>query len=215
MSEINSTCSRRGRPKLHSDEEQSAVVVSEARRIFIEHGYGKMTMDVIAARCRMSKRTIYQLFPSKQAVMKAVIEDHRSQIFGLPGNYDGLPLEEALAGIFRINVEGEDDLQRWAVLRAIKAEAAKSDELLSIIRANTADLIPGLLSDWLSVQARLGRLDLEDPSRAAKILLDMVFGCVFDKNGRMCEWPDAEDRRIYMRDCISIFINGCRSRQTD
>lgn len=205
-------CVRRGRPKVSSDEQQAAAVVAEARRIFIEQGYERMTMDGIAARCRMSKRTIYQLFASKQAVMKAVIEDHRSQIFGLPGDYDGLPLEEALSQIFRINVDGDDDLQRWAVLRAIKAEAAKSEELLAIIRANTADLIPGLLADWIAEQADRGRIEVPDPARAAKILLDMVFGCVFDKNGRLCEWPDAEDRRVYMRDCISIFVNGCRSR---
>lgn len=203
---------RRGRPKVSSDEQQAAAVVAEARRIFIEQGYERMTMDGIAARCRMSKRTIYQLFASKQAVMKAVIEDHRAQIFGLPGDYDGLPLEEALSQIFRINVDGDDDLQRWAVLRAIKAEAAKSEELLAIIRANTADLIPAMLADWIAEQADRGRIEVPDPARAAKILLDMVFGCVFDKNGRLCEWPDAEDRRVYMRDCISIFVNGCRSR---
>ncbi|MNU53384.1 Bacterial regulatory protein, tetR family [compost metagenome] len=203
---------RRGRPKVSSDEQQAAAVVAEARRIFIEQGYERMTMDGIAARCRMSKRTIYQLFASKQAVMKAVIEDHRAQIFGLPGDYDGLPLEEALSQIFRINVDGDDDLQRWAVLRAIKAEAAKSEELLAIIRANTADLIPAMLADWIAEQAGRGRIVVPDPARAAKILLDMVFGCVFDKNGRLCEWPDAEDRRVYMRDCISIFVNGCRSR---
>jgi AcrR family transcriptional regulator len=205
-------CIRRGRPKVSSDEQQAAAVVAEARRIFIEQGYERMTMDGIAARCRMSKRTIYQLFASKQAVMKAVIEDHRAQIFGLPGDYDGLPLEEALSQIFRINVDGDDDLQRWAVLRAIKAEAAKSEELLAIIRANTADLIPAMLADWIAEQAGRGRIVVPDPARAAKILLDMVFGCVFDKNGRLCEWPDAEDRRVYMRDCISIFVNGCRSR---
>jgi AcrR family transcriptional regulator len=205
-------CIKRGRPKLLSNEQQAAAVVSEARRMFIEQGYEKMTMDGIAARCRMSKRTIYQLFASKQAVMKAVVEDHRAQIFGLPGDYGGLPLEEALAGIFRIDVDGDEDLQRWAVLRAIKSEAAKSDELLAIIRANTADLIPGLLADWLAEQVRMGSIAVPDPARAAKILLDMVFGCVFDKNGRLCEWPDAEDRRVYMRECISIFVNGCRSR---
>jgi AcrR family transcriptional regulator len=212
MTKPASTCIKRGRPKLLSDEQQQAAVVSEARRMFIEQGYEKMTMDGIAARCRMSKRTIYQLFASKQTVMKAIIEDHRAQIFGLPGNYDALPLEEAFAEIFRIDVDGDDDLQRWAVLRAIKAEAAKSEELLAIIRANTADLIPSMLAQWIAEQAGRGRIAVPDPARAAKILLDMVFGCVFDKNGRLCEWPNAEDRRVYMRECISIFVNGCRTR---
>jgi AcrR family transcriptional regulator len=180
--------------------------------MFIEHGYERMTMDALSTRCRMSKRTIYQLFPSKQAVMKAVIEDHRAQIFGLPGDYEGMPLEEALGLIFRIDVQGEDDIQRWAVLRAIKAGASKSDELLAIIKANTADLIPHMLAAWLSEQEAQGRLKMRDPSMAAKILLDMVFGCVFDKSGRLCEWPEPEDRRIYMRECIRIFVDGCRNR---
>lgn len=209
---------RRGRPKVSSDEEQTCSVISEARRVLLEQGYEGMKMDAVAARCRMSKRTIYKLFPSKEALFIALIEDHRSSLFGLPGDYDHLPVDEALASIFKLDVSGEDDIERWAVLRVLKAESAASAEVLAILKANTADKIPVMLSDWIEDQNKKGRLRTDDPRNAAKILLDMMFGCIFDKHGKLCEWPQADARMAYQRQCIDIFVNGCgcgetRSRQ--
>lgn len=201
-------CKRRGRPKTQSDEQQASAVLQEARKLLLEAGYERMTMDAVAGRCRMSKRTIYKLFPSKQALLTALIEDHRASVFGLPGDYDHLPVEQALAQIFRVDVDGEEDVERWALLRVLKAESGKSEELMSILKANTADKIPQLLSGWLADQTEAGRLNVGEPDASAKILLDMMFSCIFDKHGKLCDWPVAAERRRHMRLCIDIFVNG-------
>lgn len=203
-------CRRRGRPKASSDEEQAQGILKEARALLLEAGYERMTMDAVACRCRMSKRTIYRLFPSKQALLTALIEDHRASVFGLPGDYSHLPVEEALAQIFRVDVDGDEDVERWALLRVLKAESGKSEELMAILKANTADKIPQLLAGWLDHETAAGRLRVEDSEATAKILLDMMFSCIFDKHGKLCDWPDAEGRRRHMRLCIDVFVNGCR-----
>lgn len=50
-------------------------IVREARAHFFSHGYSQCTMDELAAELGMSKKTLYVHFPSKEALMRAVIED--------------------------------------------------------------------------------------------------------------------------------------------
>jgi AcrR family transcriptional regulator len=52
-----------------------ARIVSQARTHFFEHGYCQCTMDELAAELGMSKKTLYVHFPSKEAIMAAVIDD--------------------------------------------------------------------------------------------------------------------------------------------
>lgn len=50
-------------------------IVRQARAHFFEHGYCQCTMDDLAAELGMSKKTLYVHFPSKEAIMTAVIDD--------------------------------------------------------------------------------------------------------------------------------------------
>lgn len=65
--------------------EENAVVtriVGQARAHFFSHGYSQCTMDEIAAELGMSKKTLYVHFPSKEALMSAVIDDLGREIRG-------------------------------------------------------------------------------------------------------------------------------------
>ncbi len=50
-------------------------VLSGARRLFFRFGYSKVTMDELASELNMSKRTLYQLYKSKNILLEAVIYD--------------------------------------------------------------------------------------------------------------------------------------------
>ncbi|NKB84502.1 helix-turn-helix transcriptional regulator [Ochrobactrum grignonense] len=53
---------KRGRPKVKSDDQRIAEIAQHARDLFISKGFAHVTMDDIAARCHISKRTLYSLF---------------------------------------------------------------------------------------------------------------------------------------------------------
>jgi AcrR family transcriptional regulator len=57
-----------------------ARIVRQARAHFFEHGYCQCTMDDLAAELGMSKKTLYVHFPSKEALMAAVIDDLSQEI---------------------------------------------------------------------------------------------------------------------------------------
>lgn len=54
-------------------EDSRELVVAEAKRLFYQYGFRRITMDEIAANLRMSKKTLYALFPSKEELVRAVI----------------------------------------------------------------------------------------------------------------------------------------------
>ena len=55
-------------------------VISMARRHFLQRGFRGVSMDELAQSLGMSKRTIYELFPAKEALIEAVINQKFSQV---------------------------------------------------------------------------------------------------------------------------------------
>lgn len=51
-----------------------ARVVFEARRSFHQFGFRRISMDEIARNLRMSKKTLYVLFPAKNDLIRAVVD---------------------------------------------------------------------------------------------------------------------------------------------
>ncbi len=50
-------------------------IVTAARRYFFNHGFRSVTMDDLAEELGMSKKTLYGCFPSKAALLRAVLMD--------------------------------------------------------------------------------------------------------------------------------------------
>lgn len=178
----------------------------------MERGYSGMTMDELAARCQMSKRTLYRLFPSKRDLFVVIVEDHRQSMLGLPFEDDGVELSVALRHIFRIDIGEDEHIQRMAMLRMCKEESPESDELRSIMVENAYEVSRRYFGDWVSRQVKLGRMRQIDPGTATDIMFDMFFGGLFTHDRKIREWPSHGARRSYMEECLAIFVDGTRAR---
>src|SRR5215831_11840663 len=55
---------------------RGAGVLSAARRLFARKGYQRTTMVEIAAAAELALGTLYQLFPSKEAILCSLLEDY-------------------------------------------------------------------------------------------------------------------------------------------
>jgi AcrR family transcriptional regulator len=62
-------------------------ILEHAKEKFFKHGLKKVTMDELAAELQMSKRTIYEIFPTKQNLVESVIE---SQLLGVMETYKAI-----------------------------------------------------------------------------------------------------------------------------
>lgn len=74
-------------------------ILSNSEELFMRFGIKSITMDEVARHCNISKKTIYQFFPDKDALVKEVMERHMQEdICMIQSLYDGKcsALEEVL-----------------------------------------------------------------------------------------------------------------------
>lgn len=202
----------RGRPKTLPDENQRQVIIKGARQLFLEHGYGATKTEEIAARCKISKQTLYRLFPGKASMFAAVVEANRPQWLELPVPED-LPLQTALERIFRIDISEAEDQERLQFIGMTLAEGRHHPELHEITKTCGTGRAHATLAEWMQRQADLGRINLaEDALKTARMICDMVFGALLMKTLGEVGWPSCEARRTHIRAAIRVFLHGvCRA----
>jgi AcrR family transcriptional regulator len=195
-----------------TDAEQAGMILAAARGVYLERGFAGTTMEDVAAAAHVSKRTLYRLFDGKTALFAAMVDAHAETMLALPGDYDGLPLVEALEAIFRLDIEPGQERERLALLRLFLLDARQFPELGALLRERGGDRSLALLGGWLERQRQNGGIEIDDATIGARMLLDMIFGAIVLKSGEEPEWPAGGDRRTYLRRCIRVFINGVRPR---
>ena len=201
---------RRGRPKVVPDDRQRDHVVETGRLLFLERGFGRTTMGEVAARARISKQTLYRFFANKSALFAAVIEVHRHSMLALPGDYDHLPVAEALAAIARLDIDPEEDRERHALLEMAFHESVAHPELRDTILIHGVEMARADLSHWLAARAATEPLQIDDPAGLARIFMDMVFGATRPPRPGETEPPQARRRRL--EQCIDVFLRGTLPR---
>jgi AcrR family transcriptional regulator len=76
--------------------ELSEHILHAAKNVFLEVGFERASMDVIAARAQTSKRTLYAHFESKEKLYLAIVELVREMYLSklkMPGEYSDDPAE--------------------------------------------------------------------------------------------------------------------------
>ncbi|MCF6439760.1 TetR/AcrR family transcriptional regulator [Pseudoalteromonas luteoviolacea] len=61
-------------------EKKRLQIIHAAEHLFAEHGAQQTSMDLVAQTAEVSKRTVYNHFDSKEALLYAVIENMLSQV---------------------------------------------------------------------------------------------------------------------------------------
>ena len=206
--ETGAVCKRTpGRPKSRPDATERERITAQARALFLSAGYGGTTMDAVAGRCGISKRTLYRLFPGKADLFKEMVAEHRRRALALPRPSQDEPLEAALAAIFRLDDAGEADDDRIAFTLLAIAEAENFPEIGRALRQEGVDPSRRLLADWIEEQQKAGRLRPFPPEAAARMLLDMIFGGQARRFLGDHEWS-REQRVAHAKLCIELFLTG-------
>jgi TetR/AcrR family transcriptional repressor of mexJK operon len=64
-----------GRPRAGDVKKLNGNILAAAGELFLQHGFDAASMDAIAARARISKRTLYSRYTDKSSLFNAVIYD--------------------------------------------------------------------------------------------------------------------------------------------
>lgn len=147
-------------------------VLALARRHFFAHGFRRVTMDDLAADLGMSKKTVYAVFPSKAALLAAVLDaklaevdaDLRRATAGSAGDFEGA-LRESLAVMQRHTEE-----IRPPFVRDVRTSAP---ELFVRIEARRADVLRRHFGKLFAAGRRAGRVRADVP---VPFLIEVLLG---------------------------------------
>jgi AcrR family transcriptional regulator len=158
-----------------SQTERRAQLIDSAEEVFLENGYHLTTMDDVARRAGMSKKTIYVVFPSKADLFDALLLD-RLEPISAPIPDDDRPLAEVLCEFLTTYARLALSPRRMELTRLMIAESHQSPDVAKAIQRLPICRGEGALDSWLRIQARRGKLTLRDSREAGAMLLGMSIG---------------------------------------
>jgi AcrR family transcriptional regulator len=144
---------RGGRPSRSAALQLNQRILDVATELFLAQGYGLTTIDALARRARISKRTFYHRFADKAVLFGAVVH-HILQRLRPPPNVpllEGATLHEVLKRLAGLILQAALSPPAIALHRLMVAESARFPELARALHdegtsQEAVTLIGGLLA---------------------------------------------------------------------
>ena len=155
------------------DETKTEAILEAATALFGEKG-ALASMEAIARRAGVSRQTLYNRFPNKLEIGRALAA-RRSDAISAPLRAGGEP--EAVLTAFAVGLL--DKLLRVEAGASLRGVALMSPEMPDLADAiYQAGPAEGLrrLAAWLAEQDRLALLRIPEPEVAAEMFAGMVLG---------------------------------------
>ena len=209
----------RGRPRQWDDAARRERMIAAAEHVFVEQGYGAANMDAIARRAGMSKKTIYQVFETKQDLFAAVIESRRDALVAMiegECSDDALAPEVVLSRYLKQIARFILAPRQAALYRLAVTESQRAPELANAFHREGSTKVCSPLTEWLALQHERGVLHVPDPTAAGKMLFYMAIAELQMRLliGAPCDSDEATiDQRV--DDAVRVFLDGARTRTGD
>ncbi|MBE1536934.1 TetR/AcrR family transcriptional regulator [Actinomadura algeriensis] len=180
--------------------QKRAAILAAARDMFLADGFDRSSVDAVAARAKVSKRTVYDYFGDKRTLLKAVVDDigqslvttvRRTLDDTLTDRTQAADLEDALVTFsMRIATDMLGSAEYATLQRLVRTESGHLPRRGYSSMANTPD---EKLAERLAAFAEAGLLDVPDPRLAADQFIALTFGVALDRFGSA---NAAEDTRV-------------------
>jgi AcrR family transcriptional regulator len=195
-----------GRPTQQEAARRQRFLLETAMALFLEHGLS-VSMDMIAAKASISKRTLYARYPDKLALFVAVLKwlsSEQSDIdFHLPQD---MPLADALMRHAEMLFHHYSAPHIVAYLQLMQREKAHVPDLERLMRQEVMrdQILP--LAEYLAQRSADGAAAF-DPLVAAKIHVRNIIGDITDAyaDGRV---PDFAASHNGIAQAVKILIHG-------
>lgn len=204
-----------GRRRL-TDAERRGVIVHVAETVFLEQGYAAANMDDVARGARMSKKTLYRAFPSKEALFEAVLMDHLEPLMVSMPDDEGEDPRTGLNAVLLRAVQQLLDPKQIGMFRLVCAEGKRYPELARAMHRAGPGRGEGALERCLRMHAEKGRLRVEDPHEAATMLFGMAIGALhFMLILNLREQPEVDEIAAQVSKAVDMFLRANEVRPAE
>ncbi|MDT0392123.1 MULTISPECIES: TetR/AcrR family transcriptional regulator [Streptomyces] len=195
-----------------------AAILQAARELFLADGFDRSSVDAIAARAEVSKRTVYDYFGDKQTLLQAVVDAiGQSMIMTIRDTLDDTLTELTDAGelegalvefSMRIATDMLGSAEYATLQRLVRAESGHLPHRGYNSMADTPD---EAIAERFAAFADAGLLDVPDPRLAADQFIALAFGVALDRLGSANAAEDARVRPLVVEG-VRTFLRAYRSR---
>jgi TetR/AcrR family transcriptional regulator of autoinduction and epiphytic fitness len=161
-------------------DRKRAAILEAAVAEFRQAGYDATSMDRVAASAGVSKRTVYNHFPSKDALFAQILQQLLERAVASPelAYRPDRPLRPQLFELVQQKLRLLHDEDFIELVRVAIAAIIPSPERAQEMFARMGDKEEGL-TVWIRAAAADGRLKTEDPRFASMLLQGMIKGFAF------------------------------------
>ncbi len=202
-----------GRPSRTQSAQLGERILDAATHLFLSLGYGATSIEAVARRARISKRTFYHRFDDKPALFGAVVHrivDRLRPPAEVP-LLEGADLAQILQRLAGLILHGALSPQAIALHRLIVAESARFPKLATVAteQGPTTEGIR-LIAGVLGREARAGNLAMDNPTFAAEEFLHMIIALPQRRALGLGTPMTVAELDAWARDVVNLFLNGCR-----
>lgn len=204
---------RGGRPSRADALRLRERILTAATEVFLAEGYGSTSIEAVAARAGVSKRTFYDRFDDKAALFTAVVHDiieHARPPRDAP-LLVGTTLSEILRHLAGLLLRAALAPQSLALHRLVSAESVRFPELVRAVETDGSTREgTTLIGDLLARELGNSKLSAEQRAFAATQFIYMVvtlprrramgFGTPMTP-AELDAWADK---------VVGLFLDGCR-----
>jgi len=205
---------RGGRPTRADAAALGDRIVAVATGLFLKDGFGATSIEAIAAKAGVAKRTFYHRFRDKADLFRAVVR-HLVDQWEIPLDAEMMepaPLEDMMVRAARQIVAAalSDEAQR--LYRVLIAEAPHFPELTRIV-AEQNRTRGGRLAQLLAREVRRGTLAIDDPGFAAEQFVAMVLAAPCRSAMGLGPRLSVADLDRSVQRTVTLFLDGCRGAE--
>ncbi len=190
-----------------TDRKREAIVAAATAQ-FRQHGFQRASMDAIAAAAEVSKRTVYNHFPSKDELFAEILLQlwKRSAALGQQAYSPERPLREQLRELLAAKLDLLTDTSFLDLVRVAVAEMMHSPDRARHMVDRLGEKEQGL-ADWLRAAQQDGRLQPLDPQYGSALLQGLLKSLAFWPQLTLGQPPltPVEGQQL-LDDCVDMFL---------
>ena len=153
-----------------------AAILEGAARVFVRSGYARATTNRIAEAAGISVGSLYQYFPSKDAIAVELLRRYRETLLGLVHRHLEQAQDSSLESVVRalvgaiLRAEGIDPGLHRVLVEQVLRTSARAEMI------GFEEKVEGIVAD--AIRAAGGRLYAQAPDVTAFVLVRAVLGTV-------------------------------------
>ena len=201
--------------------EKRGQILGAARRLFLERGFERTSMEAIREEAGVSKPTLYNHYQGKEALFAAVLGEIVEEIAGdwLPAaEADEVPLnscrelEETLAEFAHAAIAGLMRPEYLALIRVVVAETPRFPQLGEIFLSAGPKRGMKTVCELLENAAERGLVEVTDVNAAARAFLGPILLYVL-MDGLLRAGEPRRPAPEHIEEIVTLFMRAIERRE--